>query len=195
MREGVGKGFVQPRVLMERVLPQCEPLSVDDPKKNIFFQPLQSLPENRSAAEKDKLSSEYREAVRQFILPAYRRLHDFIKDEYLSHCRATAGLVALPGGKEAYAHNIRLLTTLNRSPDEIHEIGLREVARIKTEMEKVRAETGFKGTLPELLNYAATDPRFAPFTTHDEVLAEYRKIEGRLTAQSAHKLRHLRPAK
>jgi uncharacterized protein (DUF885 family) len=182
MREGVMQGIVQPRILMEKVLPQLEPLMADDAEKNVFFVPLQMLPKDLAPADKDKLAAEYNAAIHEIILPAYARLHAFIKDEYLAHCRTTSGIAALPGGKEAYAYAVRLQTTTDLTPEVIHELGLREVARIKGEMNKVQAQVGFKGTLPDFLNFVATDPQFAPFKTDEDVLNGYRAIESRVMA-------------
>jgi uncharacterized protein (DUF885 family) len=191
MRAGVVKGIVQPRVLMERVLPQLEPLMADDADKNVFFGPLQMLPKSLTPAERDQLATEYLAAIRGIIIPAYRRLHAFIQDEYLSHCRDTAGIGSLPGGKEAYAYSVRLQTTTDLPPEEIHAIGLREVARIRGEMEKVQVQVGFKGTLAEFLNHVATDPQFAPYRTDDEVLNGYRAIESRVMAAVPRFFAHL----
>ena len=182
MREGVAQGIVPPRILMERVLPQLEPLMADNPATNIFFAPLQMLPKDLAPADRDQLATEYRAAIRGIILPAYARLHAFIKDEYLAHCRETSGIGALPGGKEAYAYSVRLQTTTDLTPERIHEIGLREVARIRAEMDKVQAQVGFKGTLAEFLTFVATDPQFAPYHTDEEVLNGYRAIESRVMA-------------
>jgi uncharacterized protein (DUF885 family) len=183
MKEGVAKGIVQPKVLMQRVLAQLEPLMADDPAKNILFGPLQMIPADLAAAERDRLTADYSAAIRQIMLPAYARLHAYIKSDYLAHCRDTAGIGALPGGKEAYASAVRWQTTTDLTPEQIHEIGLREVTRIKGEMEKIRVRVGFKGTLPEFLKFVATDPSFSPFKSDEEVLAAYRAIEGRIMAQ------------
>ncbi len=183
MKQGVAQGIVQPRVLMERVQVQLEPLMVDDPATNILFGPLGMLPADLAPAPKAALEKDYRAAIREVMIPAYTRLHAYIQQEYLSHCRETAGIGALPGGAEAYAAQVRWHTTTDLTPDEIHETGLREVARIRREMEQVRVRVGFQGTLPEFLAYVATDPKFKPFKTDEEILAAYRAIEGRIMAQ------------
>lgn len=158
MKEGVAKSIVQPKILMERVLAQLEPLMADDPAKNVLFGPLQMIPADLATADKDKLTADYTAAIRQVMLPAYARLHAYIKADYLPHCRDTAGIGTLPGGKEAYASSVRWQTTTGLTPEQIHEIGLREVTRIKGEMEKIRVRVGFKGTLPEFLKFVASDP-------------------------------------
>jgi uncharacterized protein (DUF885 family) len=182
MREGMARGIVQPRVLMQRVLPQLEPLMADDADTNILFAPLKMLPAGLNAMDRESLATEYRAGVRLIMIPAYARLHDFIRDEYLPHCRETAGLGALPGGQEAYAYAVRLQTTTDFTPDQIHQLGLREVARIHGEMAKVQAGVGFKGSLADFLNFVANDARFAPYQTDEEVLDGYRAIEARVMA-------------
>jgi uncharacterized protein (DUF885 family) len=182
MKEGMVRGIVPPKILMERVLPQLEPLMADDPANNILFAPLTMLPAGLSATDRDQLATEYQAAIRGIMLPAYAKLHAFIWAEYLPHCRDTAGIGALPGGAAAYASAVRWQTTTDLTPDQIHELGLKEVARIKGEMGKVQAQVGFKGTLAEFLNQVATDPRFAPYRTEEEVLNGYRAIEARVIA-------------
>ena len=182
MREGIAKGIVQPKILMERVVPQLATLMVDNAAANILFAPLRMLPAELSAADRDQLAKEYNAAIHTIMLPAYGRLHDFVKNEYLPHCRDTSGYGSLPGGADAYAYAVRAQTTTDMSPAEIHELGLREVSRIKVELNKVQAQVGFKGTLPEFLNYVATDPKFAPFKTDEDVLNSYRAIEIRVMA-------------
>ena len=182
MRTGIARGIVEPRILMERVLPQLAPMMADDEEKNIFFAPLKTLPAGLAAGEKEQLAAEYRAGLRRIVLPAYAKLHAFVRDEYLPKCRDTAGITVIQGGKEAYAWAVRWQTTTDMTPEEIHQLGLREVARIRGEMEKVRAQTGFAGTLPEFLKYVATDARFAPFKTQDEVIDAYRKIGDRIMA-------------
>ncbi len=180
LREGAARGVVQPRVLMERTLPQYEPLIADDAETNVFFAPLKKLPASLPAAARDQLRTDYLATIRSTIIPAYARLQGFIRNEYLSQCRDTAGLGALPGGAEMYAYWVRYWTTTDRTPDEIHRVGLAEVARIRTEMEKVQRQVGFAGTLFEFLDFVATDPQFMPFNTDEEVLDAYRAIEARL---------------
>lgn len=183
MKEGVGRGIVPPRILMERVLPQLEPLMADEPEKNVLFGPLQMLPAGLTPADRDKLAADYRASIRQVMIPAFARLHAFIQAGYLPHCRETSGLGSLPGGQEAYASAVRWQTTTDLTPEEIHETGLREVARIRGQMEQVRRQVGFAGPLPEFLTFVASDARFTPFKTEEEVLEAYRAIEAKIMAQ------------
>jgi len=191
MREGMTRGVVQPRILMERVLQQFEPLMADDPAGNILFAPLEMLPADLTPGERKQLRHDYGAAIRDLMIPAYTRLHDFIRTEYLPRCRDTAGIGALPGGAAAYASAVRWQTTTDLTPDQIHEIGLREVARIRGEIDVVRQRVGFKGTLEEFLTFVASDPQFAPFKTEEEILRAYRAIEGRIVAQMPRFFGHL----
>ncbi len=195
MREGSAKGLTQPRILMERVLKQLEPLMADEADTNILFAPLKKLPAGLPVAERDALAREYAEGVRTIMLPAYARLHAYIRDEYLAKCRETAGIGALPGGKEAYAYSVRAMTTTTMSPEEIHQLGLKEVTRIRAEMNSIQAQVGFKGTLAEFLTFVASDPQFAPFKSDEEILNAYRAIEGRIMAQVPKFFRHLPKSK
>ncbi len=182
MREGMTQGVVQPRILMERVLPQLEALAKDEAAGNILFDPLKQLPASLDAEAKSKLAAEYRDGLRATALPAYARLHAFLRDEYLPRGGSHSGLGALPGGPAAYAYLVRLQTTSDLSPERIHELGLSEVARIRGEMAQVQARAGFKGTLAEFLNHVATAPEFAPFKTEADVLNGYRALESKVMA-------------
>jgi uncharacterized protein (DUF885 family) len=179
----VEQGVVQPRILMERALGQLEPLMVDDPAANILFGPLAMLPADLAPAQRAALEKDYQAAIREVMIPAYARLHAYIQEDYLPHCRETAGLGQVPGGVAAYLALARWHTTTDLTPDQIHETGLREVARIRGEMDQVRLRVGFKGTLPEFLAFVANDPQFKPFKTDEEILGAYRAIEGRILAQ------------
>lgn len=183
MREGMAKGIVQPRILMERVLPQLEAMTKDEAAGNILFDPLKTLPASLDEAAKAQLATEYRAGLRTIALPAYARLHAFIRDEYLPTCGHHSGLGALPGGPATYAYLVKLQTTTDLSPEHIHALGLSEVARIRGEVEQVKAKVGFKGTLAAFLNHVATAPEFAPFKTEADVLNGYRALESRVMAQ------------
>ncbi|HEU4561284.1 MAG TPA: DUF885 family protein, partial [Longimicrobium sp.] len=147
MREGMAAGVVQPRVLMERVLPQLSAHVVDDPTASLFWGPIKNLPASFSTADRERLTAQYNQAIREVIVPTFRKLHDFVRDEYLPRTRATVGLSALPNGRAWYENQVRALTTTNLTPEQIHEIGLAEVARIHREMETVMRQVGWQGDL------------------------------------------------
>jgi uncharacterized protein (DUF885 family) len=179
MREGITQGYTQPRVLMERALPQLSAQLVGDPEQSLFWGPIRNLPAEFNAADRERLTVAYRAAIAQKIVPAYRRLHDYVRDEYLPKCRATVGLDALPNGKAWYAYNVRSITTTDYTPAQIHAIGLREVARIQAEMADVMKQVGFKGDRKEFVRFMRTDPRFF-WKTREQLIDGYVVIKNRV---------------
>lgn len=173
MREGVEKGLVPPKVLMERTVPQIAAQLVDDPEKSLFYGPIKAMPEDFSAADKARLTQQYRALISDTLIPSYRKLHDYVKNDYLPKCRASSGLVALPGGDAWYAQLVRDNTTTNLTPDQIHQIGLDEVARIQNEMRKVMQELKFKGDLKAFFKSVQDDPNQA-FASEKDLLTAYR---------------------
>ena len=184
MREGIKAGVVQPRVLMDKVLPQLDALIVDDPAKTLFYRPIANLPKDFSEADKARLSAEYTALIKDTLLPAYRTLRAFIANEYLPATRATVGLGALPDGAAWYAHRARNSTTTNLSPAEIHQIGTDEVARIHGEMKKVIAQLGFKGDLKAFFTFLDTDPRFE-FATEKDMLDFFERLRKKVEPGAA----------
>ena len=186
MREGVSRGIVQPRALMVKVLPQLQAHLVDDVEKSLFYTPILQMPEEISQADRARLTREYRDMITQQIVPAYKRLHDYIAVEYMPHTRETAGLSALPNGKQWYAHFARQSTTTDMSPDEIHAIGLREVERLRAEMDKVRERVGFEGSLDDLLD-SLSEIQELHFSSEEDMLDTYRALKP-IVQQRAKKL-------
>lgn len=172
MRIGVERGVVQPRVVMEKVIPQLTAHVVDDPKGSIFYSPISSMPEEFSAEDRERLTAAYGVMISDQLVPAYRRVAEFIEQEYMPETRETVGWDSLPDGREWYGYRAENSTTTKMSPDEIHEIGLAEVARIRGEMEKVTRQVGFDGTLAEFFEFLKTDPQFF-FESPEDVLAAY----------------------
>jgi len=181
MREGMKSGVVQPRAVMVKVLPQLEALIVDDPAQSVFWEPLKTFPKEMSQGERAQVSAAYRAALTQRLMPAYRRLKDFIAKEYLPATRETVGWSALPQGKEWYAYFVSVYTTTSMQPDEIHELGLKEVARIEAEMNQVREQVGFKGDLKAFFEYLKADPRFY-FDNGRDLVEGYRALKQRIDA-------------
>ncbi len=160
MREGVELGVVRPRILMEKALPQLAAQLVATPEESDFWAPVANMPETFSDVDRKRITAEYREHIADVLVPAYTRLHDYIKDEYLQNTRDSIGQDDVPGGADYYAFKVRESTTTNYTPEEIHEIGKREAARIYAEMEKVRDVVGFEGDMQSFFEYLRTDPRF-----------------------------------
>ncbi|HEY0016955.1 MAG TPA: DUF885 domain-containing protein [Longimicrobium sp.] len=191
MREGMATGVVQPRVLMERVLPQLSAHVVDDPTTSLFWGPITNLPAEFTPAERQRLTAQYDQAIRQIIVPTFRKLHDFVRDEYMPRTRTTVGLSAQPNGRAWYEHQVRAVTTTDLTPEQIHEIGLSEVARIHREMETVIRQVGWQGDLKSFMRHMQTEPRFH-YTTREEMLADYRGAQARIDA-STDRLFDLKP--
>lgn len=160
MRIGMDRGIVQPKILMERVLPQLESQFADNAEDSTFWKPIENMPDDFSAADRERLTAAYRSKIIKAIIPAFRRLHTFIAEEYIPAARATHGLGALPGGDEWYAFLVRRRTTTDLTPAEIHQIGLDEVARIHKEMQGVMDQVGFDGDLKAFFEYLKTEDRF-----------------------------------
>ena len=143
MREGVKAGIVQPRVLMEKVLPQLDANIVDDAEKSIFWGPIANMPKEFSAADRERLTAAFRTLIATQLMPAYQRLHAYIADEYLPKTRDTFGMGALPNGAAWYAHKVHDNTTRSMTPAQVHQIGLDEVARIQDGMRAVAKDLGY----------------------------------------------------
>ncbi len=180
MRRGMNEKIVPPALLMERVLPQLKGIIVSNPEESVFYGPVKNIPASFTDEEKKKFTEAYRKAIMEQIVPAYQKLHDFIKNEYMPNCRATAGISDIPGGREYYNYVARVWTTTEMTPDEIFETGQREVARIRSEMEKVMNETGYKGDLKSFFHYIHTDKKFMPFRQDSDVINAFRAIETRM---------------
>lgn len=181
MREGVEAGVVQPRQLMEKVLPQLQAHMVDEVTKSVFYRPITNMPEEIEGELRDELTATYAQAIERQLIPAYTRLHDFIRDEYLDGCRDTVALAELPDGKAWYAYQVKTMTTTELTPPEIHQFGLDEVARIHSEMRQVMADVGFDGELPDFFEFLEQDDRFY-FTKADELVQAYSDLRDEVNA-------------
>ena len=160
LRYGVDSGFVQPGIVAERALEQIERLAALPLENHPLLAPLSDLPAGFEADQQRRLQQEAQRIVSQQVKPAYRQLATFFREVYLAEPRQSLGISALPGGRDYYRALVRYHTTLDLTPEAIHQRGLEEVARIRSEMEQVIEQTGFDGSFAEFLNYLRTDPRF-----------------------------------
>lgn len=179
MKEGVAHGVVQPKVLMVKVVPQLDAVMKDKPEDTLFWEPVKNMPSDFPAADKARLTAQYRTLIAEQLLPAYHRLRDYIANDYMPHTRDTVGLDALPDGAAWYAYDVKVNTTTDRTPAQIHQLGLDEVARIQGEIRGVMQQVGFKGSLQDFFESMRTDPRFS-FKSEGELLARYRGIEAQV---------------
>ena len=169
MRAGLARGFSVPRATLNGRDQSIATFIVDNPEKSSFYKPFKSFPSNISPAEQEALRSEAKAAIQQSVMPAYGKLLRFIRDDYIPHARTTISVQALPDGDAFYRAQVREYTTTDMTPEQIHQLGLKEVARIDGEMQKVMRESGFKGSMPEFLHFLKTDPQFYA-KTPDELL-------------------------
>jgi uncharacterized protein (DUF885 family) len=179
LRAGIRERNVQPRIIVERVAKQVQAHLVDDPTRSLFYQPFASFPDTVPNERRKALQDAARAAIASTVVPAYRRLQRFIEKEYLPASRQTVGIWDSPNGAEFYANRVRWFTTTDLSPQEIHEIGLREVERIRAEMQRVLDRVGFKGSFAEFLQFMRTDPQFR-LTSPDELFKAYMVMAKRI---------------
>ena len=185
-REGMKQNVVLPKKLVVKMIPQMhsEEIITEDFDKNIFYGPIKKMPKNFSAKDKEKYKILYQEAISSKIIPAYQKMGDFLEKEYLPKARNTDGINAIPNGKNIYEYYAKSWTTTNKTPEEINKIGLQQVAMLRAEMEKVKTQLGFKGSLEEFLTSLKTDKKAMPYKTPEEVIAAFngilKKIEPKL---------------
>jgi len=159
-RKGIEAGMVLPKALVLKMIPQMEKLAQLDTSKNIFYGPIKHYPELFSEQDKVRLTAAYNHAIEEQLIPCYQKLHDFFSGEYLNAARSTSGINALPNGDAMYRYYIYYFTTTHQSPEKIYQTGLDEVKRITAEMENLKNQMGFRGTLKELFNFMQTDKQF-----------------------------------
>jgi len=172
MREGIKQKQMHPKVIMQRVPAQIDKQIVA-PEESGFYKPFKEMSHSVPDADQQRLQAAAQEAIANKVIPAYKKLKEFFVREYLPASYDQVGAWQRPNGDKAYAFYVREYTTTDLTPDQIHELGLKEVARIKAEMEQIKEKTGFKGTMPEFFNFLRTDPQFF-YNTPDELLTSYR---------------------
>ena len=181
MRSGAVKGVVQPRVVIERAIPQLSALAVEDPKESVLWRPILNLPPGLSVPDRQRIVTAWERKLGEAVLPAIRRLRDYLENDYLAHTRPSVGLSALPNGAAWYAYCVRLHTTTSLTPQQVHELGLSEVARIRAAMERLKAQVGHTGDLRSLFEKLRGDPRFVASDV-EALLAGYRDLKSRVAS-------------
>ncbi len=176
MREGIRQGVVQPRAIVETMISQTEMFADPDVEKSLFIGPAKNMPAAITGPERARITAAYREAVAGEVIPAYRRLADFLKNEYLPKARDSIGLSAMPGGKEMYLHLVKSETTETLSPEQIHALGFSDLARIEREMEDAKSTAHFPGTLAQFRDFLRSDARFK-FKDEAAMTAEFNRVK------------------
>ncbi|MBT5599161.1 MAG: DUF885 domain-containing protein [Planctomycetaceae bacterium] len=182
LTEGISTGNVLPSVVLRGYEDTITAHIVRDPTNSLLYAPFRSFPEGLSAAEEDQLRAQAMGSITNTVVPAYKRFLEFMQKTYIPAARGTIGASALPNGREFYRFRVRHFTTLEISPDEVHQLGLTEVARIKSEMLKIIGQVEFDGDFAEFLLFLRTDARFYP-TDANEYLKETAYILKRMDGE------------
>jgi uncharacterized protein (DUF885 family) len=176
MKKGIEKGVVLPKALTVKMIPQFADMPTATIEDNLFYSSIKLMPSTFSEETKKGLTAKYTATINDKLIPQFKKMTAFLKNEYLPASRKTSGIGSLPFGKELYATYAKQWTTTEMSPDEIHALGLKEVARLNAEMEKVKTQVGFQGTLLEFFDYVRNKPELKPFTKPEEVIANFERI-------------------
>ena len=176
MKKGIKEKVVIPRVLAEKIVPQFQDLLTPKVEDHLFYSSCKKFPADFRPMQKNKFAKAYATLITKKLNPQFEKFIAFMKSEYIPACRATSGIGSIKGGNDLYKVCVKQWTTTNKTPEEIHEIGLKEVARIKAEMEKVKAQVGFKGTIIEFFDHVRNKPELKPFKKPEEVIANFERI-------------------
>lgn len=180
MKRGLDKGVVLPKALTVKLIPQFAEMATPNIEDNLFYSSIKLMPASFPESIKKDLTAKYTATITTKLIPQYKKMADFLNKEYLPASRATSGIGSLPFGKELYAAYVKQWTTTEMTPEQIHELGLKEVARLNAEMEKVKAQVGFKGTLLEFFEEVRNKKELKPFTKPEEVIANFNSIYTRI---------------
>ena len=179
LKEGKRQNLMKAKAVIERVPAQIDKQIVAKPEESSFYAPFKNFPKDIPEAEQLRLRNRAKEAIQTKIIPSYQKLKEYVAKEYLPASYSDVGVWQRPDGADYYTFLARSFTTTDMTPKEIHEKGLSEVARIRAEMEKIKEQTGFKGSLQEFFQYLRTDPKFF-YKTPEELLEGYRAISKRI---------------
>jgi uncharacterized protein (DUF885 family) len=179
-KKGMDANFVLPKVLVEKMIPQVTDIQADDATKSLFYGPITKMPADFSAADKDRLTKAYVSLIKDDLNPSYKKLETFLHDEYLPKARTTTGINALPNGTAWYNYLIRYWTTTTKTPEEIYQTGLSEVARITNEMDSIKTSVKFNGDMKAFFEFLKTDPQFMPYKQPQEVLDAFAAIQKKI---------------
>ena len=182
MRAGIGANMVHPQIVMQRLPTQLRKQIVEDPTTSPYYKPFKVVSPEIAPADRDRLQREGQAAIREQLVPAYRKFLGFFDREYFPACLAQTGASRLPNGQAFYAFLARKFTTTTLTPQQIHDIGLSEVKRIRAEMEKIREQVGFTGTLPEFFEHLRTAPQYR-YTDANDLLTAYQAFSKRVDPQ------------
>ncbi|MEG3087801.1 DUF885 domain-containing protein [Sphingomonas sp. PB4P5] len=178
-RQGMKSGVVQPKLTVRNMIEQFDNIIAQGVEGSTFYGPVKTLPATIPAAEQARLRAAYAAQIKDVLIPAHQRMRDFLANTYLAAARDSVGLSAMPGGAKLYDYLIEQSTTLPLKAEDVHQLGLSEVARILTDMETQKQKVGFNGTLAEFFTFLRSDPRFQP-KTKEELRLAYEAIGRRI---------------
>lgn len=180
MKKGIKQGIVIPKALTIQLIPQFAEMANPKIEDNLFYSAIKLMPPTFSDAVKKELTTKYTAIINEKLIPQHKKMAEFLKNEYLPSSRTASGIGSLPFGKELYATYVKQWTTTEMTPSAIHELGLKEVARINAEMEKVKTQVGFKGTLLAFFEEVRNKKELKPFKKPEEVIANFQSIYARI---------------
>jgi len=180
MRKGIEMGYVHPKSIIKKIIPQFEAMDHGPVEEHLFYSPIKKMPDSFTEGQKDSITSAYKDMVTNQIINRYKTLSDFFKNEYLAAGRETSGIANLTGGDLYYGQRIKFFTTTDLSPDSIFNLGLSEVARIEKEMEKVKSEIGFEGSLKEFFIHVRNNQALMPFDDPQQVIDNFNAIHQKM---------------
>ena len=182
MRAGVEQGYVLPASLIAKLQPQLDDLTAEPLEKHLFYGPVNNMPESFSDEDRERFTKRYRQMIEE-VTESFRNVSTFVRDEYVPAGRASSGISEIPNGAAYYQHLIKEYTTTDMTADEIHQLGLTEVERISKEMEKVKRQVGFNGTLLQFFDHVRERKALMPFTEPEQVIENFEAIHERMKPQ------------
>ncbi len=182
MQKGLAEGLVPARVNLEETAPQIKAQMVAKPEASEFYKPVLKFPSDFSAEDKAEITKQVSQAISNSIVPSFKKLLEFVQTQYLPKCREEVGIWALPDGKERYEYLARIHTTTNLTPQQIFDIGKKELEWIHADMNKIKEQVGFQGTLPQFIRYLRTNPKFY-YTSKDSLMNGFREILVKMDAK------------
>jgi uncharacterized protein (DUF885 family) len=182
LNQGLASGYVLPASLIVKLQAQVSDLTKEPIEDHLFYGPIRKLPNDMAAADRERLTSSYREMVQQ-VATRFTTLDAQLRNNYAPQGRATSGISEIPNGDAYYKHLIKRYTTTDMTANEIHELGLKEVARLTGEMEKVKAQVGYDSDLKSFFDYVRTKPELVPFDKPEQVIANFEAIHEKMKPQ------------
>ncbi|MGG6231893.1 DUF885 domain-containing protein [Tenacibaculum sp. SDUM215027] len=191
MQQGIKEGYVLPKSLIKKVIPQfggltivkTSPEGITDFSEHLFYSPINKFPTDFSDADKTRLTEAYTNMLNDKLIPSFKAMHEFLKNDYLAAGRESSGISDIPNGKAYYQHAIKNYTTTNMTADEIHKLGLKEVARILTEMEEVKKQVGFEGSLKDFFDFVRNNKELMPYTEPQQIIDNFNSIHEKMKPQ------------